>query len=468
MNEQTSNLDALLARAREGAPLMTLPEVESLLADAPMTQTPSKGTTTTFIIMIATLISIIAFSVFVNLSPSPVEKVKAFPPLQLNQSQLAKLGIQIDDTEIYYAAKVPYIGTVELTVDQSLELNATTWRKDHLLERAADWPETDFHLQSVTKEDGELMFVRNDRNPVHLFTAYVPLKIAMPVSSEDSLTFWFSPREALWEVLSEEQASLYRQYAAQLLAGQGADPFVHRPFSSVDALRLDDEALNRLGFYFVDANLHYEAVVPSGERLVFDFGPEMQCITQVMNPDWDGVFYQPYTQFVSDTNGFQSFRWSFDSETKEKLSPAYLGKVRSQLVAIWIERDFLQEPYLFWFEADESFLQTIYGSEEAPSGERYATWLKTQQPGLKPDGSFLQLSPNPANSEVKINFGKENEQPYRWQLLNLQGQVLRTSDWIDPDVQSRLGLTSFSSGIYLVVVRLKNGQQFSKQLLIEN
>ncbi|MEL7530125.1 MAG: T9SS type A sorting domain-containing protein [Bacteroidota bacterium] len=467
MNEQTSNLDALLARAREGAPLMTLPEVESLLADAPMSPTPSKGTTIQFVMMISTLISIITLSLFVNLSPQPVEAIKAFPPLHLNEAQLAQIGISIEDAKIYYAAKVPYIGATELTINHLMQLSSSTWRKTYVLERATNWPETDFHLQTITKADGEIMFARNDRKPAYLFAAYVPVKVAMDFAKDDSLVFWFSPREALWDVLPSEEAALYREYAEQLLGGQGVDPFVHQPFQSVDALRLDEQTLNRLGFDFRDSSMHYGSIVPSGQRLSFDFGVKMQCITQQENPDWDGVFSQPYPQFVSDTNGFQSFRWNMGNETKEKLSPAYLGKVRKQLVAVWVERDFLDEPYLFWFEADDLFLEAVYASAEAPSGERYATWLKTQQPGLQAAKNSIQLSPNPAQSYVKLSLPETNES-YRWQLLNLQGQVLQTSDWIGAFEDTDIPLQGFSSGVYLVVVRLKNKKQFSTQLLIEN
>ncbi len=467
MNEQRSNLDALLARAREGAPLMTLSEVETLLADAPMSPTPAKGTTSQFIIMITTLISIIALSLFVSLSPQTIEEMDAFPPLQLKETQLAQLGISLEADEIHYGAKVPYFGTVELKLNYTGQLGSTTWRKSHVVERAADWPETDFHLQSITKADGRVIFARNDREPAYLFNAYVPIKIAFP--GEDSLTFWFSPREALWQLLEPEQADLYRAYALKLLGGQGADPFVHTPFQSVDALRLDDAALNRLGFTFGDTTLHYEAAVPNGNNLVFDFGERMQCISHEINPD-DGTetHKQPYPQFVSDTSGFQSFRWNTGGESPQKVSPAYLGKVRHQLVAVWVERPHLGEPYLFWFEADEVFLKTIYGSEDAPSGERYATWLKTQHPGLLATDNPIQLSPNPAQTELRLSLADIEDQSYRWQLLNLQGQVLRTSDWIAPNSAINIKLAGYSSGVYLMVVRLQDGRQFSRQLMIEN
>ncbi|MEM6348264.1 MAG: T9SS type A sorting domain-containing protein [Bacteroidota bacterium] len=416
--------------------------------------------------MISTLISIIALSLLVNLSPQPIEEPTAFPALQLNEAQLAQLGISVGTDEIHYGAKVPYIGTVELSLNHKGQLSSTTWRKSHTVEKAADWPETDFHLQSITNADGRVMFARNDREPAYLFNAYVPIKIAFP--AEDSLTFWFSPREALWDILAPDQANLYREYAAKLLEGQGADPFVHTPFQAVDALRLDDAALNRLGFTFGDTTLHYEAAVPNGNKLVFDFGERMQCISHEVNPQGTETPRQPYPQFVSDTSGFQSFRWNTGEESPQKESPAYLSKVRHRLVAVWVESSHLNEPYLFWFEANEVFLKTIYGSEDAPSGERYVTWLKTQHPGLLPTENPIQLSPNPAQTNVRLSLADGENQSYRWQLLNLQGQVLRTSDWVAPQTATNIKLEAYSSGVYLVVVRLQNGTQFSHQLLVEN
>ncbi|MEL6845669.1 MAG: T9SS type A sorting domain-containing protein, partial [Bacteroidota bacterium] len=341
------------------------------------------------------------------------------------------------------------------------------WLKSHDIEEAAEWPETDFHLQSVTQLDGNVIFSRNDRQPVYFYAAYVPVRLEKPDSDGDSLNFWFSPREALWELLPTEQATRYRAYAAQLLDQEGIDPFVHQPFEAVDAIQLDDEALERLGFRFSENSLHYTRVISAEQYIRLDLTGGTDCIAiqdlEQPTDDWDNT----YVRFVSDLQGFQGLRWTLPGESPSKNSPSYLDRVQAQLVPVLIECDFLPKSYLFWFEADEQFLATIYGQEDAPFGERYATWLKTQHPGLVEGTNPIRLAPNPASGYTELRLEGVGEEPYRWQLINLQGQVIRTSDWQAFGEAARINLNGLPTGIYLVVVRLESGAQFRSQLLLE-
>ena len=75
----------------------------------------------------------------------------------------------------------------------------------------------------------------------------------------------------------------------------------------------------------------------------------------------------------------------------------------------------------------------------------------------------LNVFPNPSSSEINISIENDNISNYEIAVINILGEEQKTER-----NQSIISIAEFSSGIYFVVAKKKDGKyQFSKKLIKE-
>ena len=80
--------------------------------------------------------------------------------------------------------------------------------------------------------------------------------------------------------------------------------------------------------------------------------------------------------------------------------------------------------------------------------------------------SKLSIYPNPANQELVVEIRGSNKEPLRFQLFNLQGQMVRNGDRFWQEV--RIPLYDLSSGVYFLKVIDSTGKSTTQRIMVEH
>ena len=93
-------------------------------------------------------------------------------------------------------------------------------------------------------------------------------------------------------------------------------------------------------------------------------------------------------------------------------------------------------------------------------------YLNTATNRFTPD---FKIAPNPAKDIATLNFEALQGQNFTLDLYNNLGQLMFQKTYkAANDIQETLDISNLESGLYLVNIRLEDGQQLSKKLIIEN
>jgi hypothetical protein len=73
----------------------------------------------------------------------------------------------------------------------------------------------------------------------------------------------------------------------------------------------------------------------------------------------------------------------------------------------------------------------------------------------------IKIYPNPASTEIYIDFTGINEQIENLRIVSINGQVLIKSGKAD-----LINVSALSEGVYILQIELAGGEQISKKVLI--
>jgi hypothetical protein len=73
----------------------------------------------------------------------------------------------------------------------------------------------------------------------------------------------------------------------------------------------------------------------------------------------------------------------------------------------------------------------------------------------------IRIYPNPASTEIHIDFTGGKNQIERLRIVSIQGQALIQSRKTD-----RINISTLSEGVYILQIELAGGSKISKRVLI--
>jgi hypothetical protein len=73
----------------------------------------------------------------------------------------------------------------------------------------------------------------------------------------------------------------------------------------------------------------------------------------------------------------------------------------------------------------------------------------------------IKIYPNPASTEIYIDFTGSNNQIENLRIVSIHGQVLNQSRKAD-----RINISALSEGVYILQIELADGKQIRKRVLI--
>ncbi len=109
------------------------------------------------------------------------------------------------------------------------------------------------------------------------------------------------------------------------------------------------------------------------------------------------------------------------------------------------------------FNVDEEVFLLCLDEEE---GKRQANSIPTDL------GPQFTITPNPTHDKVSISWELASQEATSLELVDLQGKVLRRVAVLGTNGSQKLNLSTFSAGVYLMVLTDKEGRRITRKLIL--
>ena len=309
--------------------------------------------------------------------------------------------------------------------------------------------------------------------------------------SEETTTIWFKISQNFFSKLPEQYTNIKDVYSCiKLLKDRtGRVDIVNysnsKVINPVNVVELPKAVMEEIGFIFSD------------DKIVFTQNENQECRVKLTMGKGNGVSVggnqtdlkpTPYrVTFLSNEKGRQQVKWLCGSDPqRNKFQSEYFLSNYNLLIPVLIRKDrfpdILHENIYLWFKPTEEFLKIIPGEQGDLIRQEYRYLVADNKEALEPSCGFfedcqstlhihdLNLFPNPTSGHININFTLPVEEKVNISLADMNGvevRKLKENEIFAEGIHALdFDVSEFPSGIYLLVIRGRNGYT-SKRVLIQ-
>lgn len=236
------------------------------------------------------------------------------------------------------------------------------------------------------------------------------------------------------------------------------------PIHMRSKIELPNDKLKQLGIFMDDEKIIYEGNVVGSGYLKFEVRKEnypkgygSTSVTVDRYKQSSITEYTFYPWFLTDLNGKQSVRYSFDNEAELKMTDDFFLSTLDQLIPIQVSLKGFY-PVIFWFSSSPELIK-ILESESKASEKTISENKSYEKSSLSME---IEVFPTLLKTEVNIHANFRVKQPFEVLLLNPSGEIIQTivknQIMVAGEHNFSMDVSTLQSGLYFIRVQSENGR----------
>jgi len=426
--------------------------------------------------------------------PSPPATIpQEFPVIRPSMETLSQMGFDYQKDQTHFMTIVEQRWSIMLTFypckgkdrpnmlmsGEPLEEAQTQIRRSWIDKKEHEIVDRGFYPMYAVDEDKAEVFAQKPKDFHQPYYVYVPVKAPVslrPNKCNDSVTYYFTPTEAFFDILPEAQGQQLREIYERAKIDASRNIYLYRPMHIETFLTLSKAQFKNLGFTFDEKGcMNYHENVHQVGEVRFKQAWFKEGIEWILGETFEKpTQFFTYPMFITDREGNETLSYRTELEPKEKANDSYLRTHVDELIPVLVEETACSDEFILWFKDMPDFWSQIKKALDAPAQEdEIQTAVSVESIPTYPPVNLhaMKAFPNPASNQLSVEVTLTESDDISLNLLDLNGRLVKTLIPIQRQYQKNqihsLTLPPIPSGVYVLVLDTQRGGRMTQRLNIQ-